>query len=269
MQERDSLAFGATARGLINEGDAGGAAALQHCVEVVNGHAEVVDSGPAAGDEFRDGGVGGGWLEQFHERVAGHEPGDACSVGIAERRVVKAEYVAEERLQGIQRLDGEADVGDAGAAAGLGGHGGLGRVTGGAARGASPHEHYHGAPGLRSCPGDASGGGVEMSNAVAVTDADFEAQVEKHAGLTVVDFWATWCGPCRMIAPILDQLAVEYDGKVRVAKLDVDSNQKTAMRFNVRSIPTMLFFKDGKLVDQVVGAVPKAALAAKFEQHAA
>lgn len=108
-----------------------------------------------------------------------------------------------------------------------------------------------------------------MSNAVAVTDADFEAQVEKHAGLTVVDFWATWCGPCRMIAPILDQLAVEYDGKVRVAKLDVDSNQKTAMRFNVRSIPTMLFFKDGKLVDQVVGAVPKAALAAKFEQHAA
>ena len=84
-----------------------------------------------------------------------------------------------------------------------------------------------------------------MSNAVAVTDADFEAQVEKHAGLTVVDFWATWCGPCRMIAPILDQLATEYDGKVRVAKLDVDSNQKTTMRFNVRSIPAMLFFKDG------------------------
>jgi thioredoxin 1 len=108
-----------------------------------------------------------------------------------------------------------------------------------------------------------------MSNAVAVTDADFEAQVEKQSGLTVVDFWATWCGPCRMIAPILDQLATEYDGKVRVAKLDVDSNQKTTMRFNVRSIPAMLFFKDGKLVDQVIGAVPKAALAAKFAQHAA
>jgi thioredoxin 1 len=108
-----------------------------------------------------------------------------------------------------------------------------------------------------------------MSNAVAVTDADFEAQVEKQAGLTVVDFWATWCGPCRMVAPILDQLAAEYDGKVRVAKLDVDSNQKTTMRFNVRSIPAMLFFKDGKLVDQVIGAVPKAALAAKFAQHAA
>ena len=108
-----------------------------------------------------------------------------------------------------------------------------------------------------------------MSNAVAVTDSDFEAQVEKQPGLTVVDFWATWCGPCRMIAPVLDQLAAEYAGKVRVAKLDVDSNQKTTMRFNVRSIPAMLFFKDGKLVDQVIGAVPKAALADKFKQHAA
>ena len=108
-----------------------------------------------------------------------------------------------------------------------------------------------------------------MSNAVAVTDADFEQQVEQNDKLTVVDFWATWCGPCRMIAPILDQLAVEYQGKVKVTKLDVDSNIKTASRFNVRSIPTILFFKDGKLVDQVVGAVPKPTLENKFKQHAA
>lgn len=108
-----------------------------------------------------------------------------------------------------------------------------------------------------------------MANAKAVTDADFESEVEKHDGLTVVDFWATWCGPCRMIAPILDQLAVEYQGKVKVTKLDVDSNIKTASRFNVRSIPTILFFKDGKLVDQVVGAVPKPQLEMKFKQHAA
>src|ERR1700722_1303471 len=98
---------------------------------------------------------------------------------------------------------------------------------------------------------------MAMSNALAVTDTDFEKEIEKHPGLAVVDFWATWCGPCRMIAPLLEQLAVDYQGKAKVAKLDVDTNQQTAMRFNVRSIPTILFFKDGKLVDQVVGALPK------------
>jgi thioredoxin len=107
-----------------------------------------------------------------------------------------------------------------------------------------------------------------MSNAIVVSDTDFEVEVEKHSGLAVVDFWATWCAPCRMIAPILDQLAVEYQGRVKVTKLDVDSNQQTASRFNVRSIPTILFFKDGKLVDQVIGAVPKPALESKFKQHA-
>jgi thioredoxin 1 len=106
-------------------------------------------------------------------------------------------------------------------------------------------------------------------NLTAVTDADFEQEIEQHAGVAVVDFWATWCGPCRMIAPLLEQLSVEYAGKVKVAKLDVDTNQKTSMRFNVRSIPTLLFFKDGKVVDQVIGAVPKSALEAKFKQHSA
>ncbi|MGI8618301.1 MAG: thioredoxin [Gemmatimonadaceae bacterium] len=108
-----------------------------------------------------------------------------------------------------------------------------------------------------------------MSHAVTVTDADFESVVEQNAGLTVVDFWATWCAPCRMIAPVLEQLAEEYAGKAKVAKLDVDTNVRTASRFQVRSIPTLLFFKDGKVVDQVIGAVPKQQLEMKFKEHAA
>jgi len=108
-----------------------------------------------------------------------------------------------------------------------------------------------------------------MSNAMEVTDDTFESEVEKHSGLAVVDFWATWCAPCRMIAPILDQLATEYSGKAKVTKLDVDTNIRTASRFNVRSIPTILFFKNGKLVDQIVGAVPKPRLEEVFKKHAA
>ena len=108
-----------------------------------------------------------------------------------------------------------------------------------------------------------------MSNALAVTDANFEQEVEKSGSLTIVDFWATWCGPCRMVAPILEQLATENEGKVKITKLDVDANIKTASRFNVRSIPTLLFFKDGKVVDQIIGAVPKPHIAAQLQQHAA
>jgi thioredoxin 1 len=107
-----------------------------------------------------------------------------------------------------------------------------------------------------------------MANAVEVTDDNFAAEIETYEGLAVVDFWATWCAPCRMIAPIVEALATEYAGTVKVAKLDVDNNTKTSARFNVRSIPTILFFKDGKLVDQVVGAVPRPALEAKFKEHA-
>src|SRR5690606_5130947 len=108
-----------------------------------------------------------------------------------------------------------------------------------------------------------------MAKPTEVTDGNFESEVEKSSGLAVVDFWATWCGPCRMIAPMLDVLASDYDGRAKLRTLDVDSTVQTASRFQVRSIPTILFFKDGKLVDQVIGAVPKPTLAAKFEQHAA
>lgn len=100
-----------------------------------------------------------------------------------------------------------------------------------------------------------------------VTDASFSADVEQSTGLMLVDFWATWCGPCQAIAPLLEQLATQHAGKVRVSKVDVDANQLTTMRYNVRSIPSILFFRDGRHVDTVVGAVPKATLEARIQQH--
>ena len=111
-------------------------------------------------------------------------------------------------------------------------------------------------------------GGIMVSeNVVQVTDADFKERVVESAGLTIVDFWAEWCAPCRMIAPILEELAKEYAGKVTIAKLNVDENPNTAVRFGIRSIPTLLFFKGGERVDQVIGAVPRGAIQSKIGTH--
>jgi thioredoxin 1 len=102
---------------------------------------------------------------------------------------------------------------------------------------------------------------------IEVTDGDFGDVIEKGKGLSLVDFWAAWCGPCRLVAPLMEQLAREYDGRLRIAKVDVDANQQVAMRYNIRSIPSILFFKDGKHVDTVVGAVPKNYLERKIQEH--
>ncbi|HBC4744916.1 TPA: thioredoxin [Staphylococcus aureus] len=100
---------------------------------------------------------------------------------------------------------------------------------------------------------------------VKVTDADFDSKVE--SGVQLVDFWATWCGPCKIIAPVLEELAADYEGKADILKLDVDENPSTAAKYEVMSIPTLIVFKDGQPVDKVVGFQPKENLAEVLDKH--
>ena len=103
--------------------------------------------------------------------------------------------------------------------------------------------------------------------ATQITDTNFDQEVMKSDKVVMVDFWAEWCGPCRMIGPVVEELAKEYDGKAVVGKLNVDENPQVSMNFGVRSIPTILFFKGGKLVDKQIGVVPKSILEQKLKSH--
>lgn len=103
--------------------------------------------------------------------------------------------------------------------------------------------------------------------ALQVTDANFQTEVLNSDKPVLVDFWAIWCGPCKMIAPVVEEIAGEYDGKLKVTKMDVDSNPQTAMQYGIRSIPTLLIFKGGQVVEQIVGAVPKRHLVDKVTAH--
>lgn len=102
-------------------------------------------------------------------------------------------------------------------------------------------------------------------NAIEFTDANFDEEVIKSDIPVLVDFWAVWCGPCKMIAPLVEELAGEYQGKVKVGKVDVDNNPDVSVKYGIRSIPTLLIFRDGKIVDQIIGAVPKQAMAQKLD----
>lgn len=105
--------------------------------------------------------------------------------------------------------------------------------------------------------------------AKAFTDSNFQAEVLDADKLTIVDFWAEWCGPCRMVGPLVEELAKEYEGKAVVGKVNVDHNPAISMKFGIRNIPALLFFKNGEIVDKQIGAVPKSVLAEKLAKQIA
>ena len=264
MEKRDALSVRPQAWCFIDEPEAGITAALQGAVEVVHRKTDVVNTGTPLGDVLADRGVVGLCFEELHQRFAGRQSHDGGTVGIVQGNLGQPEDITVEGKQLVEGTHGDPDMGDARAAAYGVGHGRLSRSGRERIPNSNPAD---GRKSNRSRPASAPMEHM-MANAVEVNDGTFAAEIEQCAGLAVVDFWATWCAPCRMIAPMVEALATEYAGKVKVAKLDVDNNPKTSALFNVRSIPTILFFKDGKLIDQVVGAVPRPQLEAKFKEHA-
>ncbi|MBD1912452.1 MULTISPECIES: thioredoxin [unclassified Leptolyngbya] len=106
-----------------------------------------------------------------------------------------------------------------------------------------------------------------MSSALSVTDSSFKQEVLESEVPVLVDFWAPWCGPCRMVAPVVDEIADQYAGQVKVVKVNTDENPSVANQYGIRSIPTLMIFKGGQRVDMVVGAVPKTTLASTLEKH--
>lgn len=106
-----------------------------------------------------------------------------------------------------------------------------------------------------------------MSNALDINDSTFEEEVINSSELTIVDFWAPWCGPCRKLGPVLDEVAQEFDGKIKVVKLNTDENLKTAKDYSVSGLPTLLMFKDGQAVERLVGLMPKTSIVSNIEKH--
>ncbi len=259
MDERDAPTAGAGTRDLVHETIAGRAARRDGGVQVRHSVAYMVNARAAPVEKSGDGAPGVRGLEQLDFGLAEGQGNDSRAIGELRLVGLEAEDLAIESQGIADVVDGDPDMRDAG---------GVPHMDAPASDGQRDKltvgwRHAHPAAfQLEST--------LLMShNMVAVTDSSFSSEVEQAKGLVLVDFWATWCGPCQIVAPVLDQLAQQYAGKAKVAKLDVDNNQRTAMRFNVRSIPSILFFKDGKHVDTVVGALPKASIESKIQQHLA
>ena len=102
---------------------------------------------------------------------------------------------------------------------------------------------------------------------ITLNENNFAEEIENHSGVALVDFWAVWCAPCKMIAPSIEKIAEDYKGQVKVGKLNVDENRSIASKYGIMSIPTLMIFKDGEVADQIVGALPKAAIESKIKEH--
>ncbi len=106
-----------------------------------------------------------------------------------------------------------------------------------------------------------------MSNAIDITDSTFESEVLKNDSVTVVDFWAPWCGPCRKMGPVLDEIAGEFEGKIRVAKINTDENLKTAKEYQISGLPSIVIFKNGEAKETLVGLMPKSSIVSNIEKY--
>jgi thioredoxin 1 len=249
MHKSDAPAASAAAGNFIDQPVTGITASPEGSVQVGHPVADVMNAGAPPGEEPGDRTIRLERGEKLHLGIAERQRHDRGTVSRLRCLGFESEHVAVEGEGRIEVGHGNADMRDAGAI-----------------RHAVPPTNL-GRAGINYMENNIMA--APNAPSVHVTDASFASEIEQANGLVLVDFWATWCGPCLIVAPILEQLAGEYAGRAKVAKVDVDANQRTAMRFNVRSIPSILFFKNGQHVDTVIGAVPKATLEGKIKQHLA
>jgi thioredoxin 1 len=249
MDEGDPASAGADARRVVDQAIPGRAARREGRVEIGHPVADVMNARPSAVEKLGDGSVRGERRKQLDFGFPKGQRDNGSAVGLLERMRRESQDITIEGQRRVEVRHGDANMSDAG-------------------------EIRHFDPPVqdwsrRYQPQENNIMATTNPQTVHVTDSSFASEIEQANGLVLVDFWATWCGPCQVVGPILDQLAGEYVGKAKVAKVDVDANQRTAMRFNVRSIPSILFFKNGQHVDTVIGSVPKATLEGKIKQHLA
>lgn len=233
----------------VDEADARGLESIDLCTEIGRPVGNVMEARPASAQEAADGGLG---PERFQE-LDGAAERDPYALGLEHfgRGTDLPGEEFEEATCVVQGLDGDGHV--------------VERAVG---RGELIHGILRGTVGPLGERDKETIRMAESSVILEVTDQNFAEEIEAGEGLAMIDFWATWCGPCRLVEPIVEELADEYRDKgLRVCKLDVDSNPQVTTRYQVRSIPSILFFKNGELVDKVIGAVPRPHLEEKVREH--